>query len=124
MRLTPVTAMQVKSSIASPAAGAELSVGKEARVHGAAWAGESDVAKVEVSTDGGKTWAAAKLLDKAAPHCWRRWEYRWTPAAAGQAVLMARATDSRGQTQLTSHHHNRRSYMINFVAPTTVTVKD
>lgn len=123
MRLTPVTAIQVKASIASPAAGTELSIGKEARVHGAAWAGESEVRKVEVSTDGGKTWAEAKLIDKPTPFCWRRWEYRWTPAMAGQAVLMARATDSRGQTQPVSHHHNRRGYMINFVAPTTVTVR-
>ncbi|MFO0845354.1 MAG: sulfite oxidase [Gemmataceae bacterium] len=122
-RLTPITAMQPKASIASPAAGAELLAGQEVRVHGAAWAGEADVARVEVSTDGGKTWAVAKLLDRPTPFCWRRWEYRWTPGVAGPAVLLVRATDSRGQAQPLKHDANRRNYMINFVAPTAVTVR-
>src|SRR5262249_42767564 len=66
-RLVPITEMQVKALIARPRAGEVVAAGKEYRVHGAAWAGESEVSKVEVSADGGKTWAAAKLLGKAVP---------------------------------------------------------
>ncbi len=46
----PLTALNVKSVIAGPIDGASLKPGKMA-IHGAAWAGEADIAKVEISTD-------------------------------------------------------------------------
>jgi hypothetical protein len=61
-------------------------------------------------------------LDDARPYCWRRWEFAWTPRAAGKVVLMARATDTAGQVQPMTHDAGRRSYMINFVQPIGVTV--
>ncbi len=42
----PVTALGVKSVIAGPSDGAKVRTGRLA-VHGAAWAGEADVVKVE-----------------------------------------------------------------------------
>jgi DMSO/TMAO reductase YedYZ molybdopterin-dependent catalytic subunit len=122
-RMVPITAMDVKASIARPTAGEVVPAGREYRVHGAAWAGEADVAKVELSTDGGKTWSAATLLGKPVPFCWRLWEYRWKPSTAGAAVLLARATDSRGRVQPMKHDPGRRSYMVSFARPTPVTVK-
>jgi len=122
-RLTAITEMQPKVQIARPVAGSALVAGKEARLFGAAWAGPSGVAKVEISTDAGKTWRAATLLGKAAPFCWRLWEAGWTPKEAGKAVLMARATDGDGRTQPTAHDPARKSYVINFVQRTPVTVK-
>lgn len=122
-RLTPITEMQVKSSIAQPIDGATVPVGKELRIHGAAWAGEADVAKMEVSIDGGKSWNAATLLGKAVPFCWRLWEHRWTPSSAGAITLLARATDTRGRVQPVKHDPSRRGYVINFVQPVAVTVK-
>jgi DMSO/TMAO reductase YedYZ molybdopterin-dependent catalytic subunit len=122
-QLTPLTETEVKASIARPFAGETVAAGKAYRVHGAAWAGESEVSKVEVSADGGKTWSAAKLLGKAVPFCWRLWEYEWKPAEAGSAVLMARATDKRDRVQPLKHDPARRNYAISFVQPTAVTVK-
>src|SRR5260221_6726394 len=69
--LVPLTALQVKSLIARPARGEVLPAKQDCRIHGAAWTGESAVARVEVSTDGGKDWAAARLLETAAAHGWR-----------------------------------------------------
>src|SRR5205085_1450668 len=97
--LVPVTEIDVKSSVARPAAGEAVPAEKAYRVHGAAWAGESEVAKVEVSTDGGKTWEEAKLLGKSLPLAWRLWEYTWRAPKAGKRVLAARATDQRGRVQ-------------------------
>src|SRR5262249_50532504 len=65
--LVPITALEVKAEVARPALDEVVAAGSTYRVHGAAWAGESEVAKVEVSGDGGRTWAEAKLLDKAVP---------------------------------------------------------
>jgi DMSO/TMAO reductase YedYZ molybdopterin-dependent catalytic subunit len=121
-RLTAIAEMEPKAQIATPVAGANLALGKEVRLFGAAWAGERAVEKVEISTDGGKTWNPSRLLDKATPYCWQRWEALWTPAVAGKVTLMARATDTQGRKQPLTHDPGRRSYMINFLQPVPVTV--
>jgi sulfite oxidase len=54
----PLTALSVKSVIAGPSDGGKVKAGRIA-VHGAAWAGEANVVKVEVSTDGGTSWSVA-----------------------------------------------------------------
>ena len=116
--LTPVTEIQVKAQIARPALSEAVPAGKAYRVFGAAWGGESEVAKVEVSTDEGKTWAEAKLLGEAVPFAWRLWEYAWeVPRTTGRYRLIARATDARDRTQPAKHDQDRRTFMINFVAP-------
>jgi DMSO/TMAO reductase YedYZ molybdopterin-dependent catalytic subunit len=117
-KLRAVSETQVKSAIARPAFHERVPAGKPYRVYGAAWAGESQVAKVEVSIDAGASWRPAKLLDEPLPFTWRRWEYEWkVPAGANRYTLMARATDDRGQTQPSKHDTDRRSYMINFTLP-------
>jgi DMSO/TMAO reductase YedYZ molybdopterin-dependent catalytic subunit len=122
--LVPLTEMQVKASIARPAPGDVLTAREDYRVHGAAWTGESEVSKVEVSTDGGGTWQEAKLLGKAVPFVWRLWEYAWKPAKAGKHTLMARATDKRGRVQPMERDPDRRNYAINHVLPVEVQVRD
>ena len=119
----PLTSMDVKSIITSPATGVEVPAGKPFHVLGAAWTGEGQVSKVEVSTDGGKRWAEARLLGKPVRHAWRLWEYDWVSPAAGKAKLLTRATDSRGRVQPAKHDPNRRHYMISFVPPTEVTIR-
>ncbi len=121
--LTPVTEMQVKAQIARPALSEAVPMGKPYRVFGAAWGGETEVAKVEISTDGRKSWAAAKLLGDAVPFAWRLWEYQWdVPKIPGRCSLIARATDAKGRTQPEKHDKERRTYMINFMAPVDVEV--
>lgn len=121
--MRPVTEIQVKSEIARPAFHEQVAPGKPYRVFGAAWAGESQVTQVEVSTDGGSTWQPAKLLDEPLPFVWQRWEYQWpVPKQAGRYTLMARATDKRGRTQPAKHDPDRRSYMVNFTTPVEVFV--
>src|SRR5262245_5950957 len=96
----PITRMEVKSAIARPGGNEVVPAGKAYRIFGAAWSGESAISKVEVSTDGGKTWNAAKLLDGAKIITWCLWEYNWqVPAEKGPTKLMARATDTNGRTQ-------------------------
>jgi DMSO/TMAO reductase YedYZ molybdopterin-dependent catalytic subunit len=121
--LTPITAGEVKASIARPAANDVVPANAEYRIHGAAWAGESEVAKVEVSTDGGRVWSEAKLLGKTVPLCWRLWEFAWKTPAGGKPVLMARATDSRGRTQPLDRDPDRRNYVISHVLPVPVEVR-
>jgi DMSO/TMAO reductase YedYZ molybdopterin-dependent catalytic subunit len=121
--LVPTTELQVKAEVARPALGEVVRVGRTYRVHGAAWTGESEVKKVEVSTAGGKTWQAAKLLDRSVKHAWRLWEYEWRPGAAGRHLVMARATDARGRTQPMQRDPARRNGIISHVLPVEVEVR-
>jgi DMSO/TMAO reductase YedYZ molybdopterin-dependent catalytic subunit len=122
--LRPLSEIQVKASIARPALGEVVPAKSAHRVFGAAWTGEGEIARVEVSTDGGATWADATLIDKSVKYCWRLWEYLWkTPDRRGKYTLMARATDSRGRTQPTQRNPDLRGYAIHHVIPVEVEVR-
>jgi len=109
----PLTALSVKSVISGPGDGANVRAGKVA-VHGAAWAGEADVVKVEVSTDGGSTWSSATLGHEQAHYAWRLWNYDWK-AKSGDYAILSRATDSQGRTQPAAPVWNPSGYLYNAV---------
>lgn len=121
--MRPITEMQVKASIARPAFEETIAAGRPYRVHGAAWTGEASIRRVEVSVDGGATWADARLLGEPVESAWRLWEFTWQNPTAGRHRLMARATDSRGQTQPLERDTDRRNYMISHVLPVEVDVR-
>lgn len=108
----PVTALRVKSLITSPTDGATHRRGPVS-ISGAAWAGEDDVTKVEVSTDGGASWQPAQLGHEHAKYAWRLFHHAWTPKSAGDHVIMARATDSQGRTQPEKSGWNPGGYLWN-----------
>jgi DMSO/TMAO reductase YedYZ molybdopterin-dependent catalytic subunit len=123
--LVPITAMQPKSVLTNLTDGAVVRAGTTVTVHGYAWAGELAVAKVELSVDGGKTWAQALLPGKPVPFRWVPWEAKWTIPASwkGRSVpVVSRCTDTRGNTQPDQRDPDRRTYMINHLIPVEVLV--
>jgi len=109
----PLTALSVKSAIASPLDKANLKTGRIA-IHGVAWAGEADVVKVEVSTDGGTSWTQASLGHEQARYAWLLWSYEWK-AKAGDYTILSRATDSQGRAQPATPAWNPSGYLYNAV---------
>src|SRR5439155_12619877 len=87
--------MAVKAELIRPAAGAVLGVGTN-RLFGVAWAGEEAVARVEVSTDGGRSWTEAELIGPRAAYSWTMWEYLWEVGTPGDYELVARAPSAGG----------------------------
>src|SRR6476469_44654 len=112
--MKPVEALRPKSVIAGPVDGAGVGNGP-VRIHGAAWAGESPIARVDVSTDSGRTWRPATLGRDKARYAWRLWEIAWIPPGPGSYVLMARATDAAGATQPLVEDWNPSGYLWNVV---------
>src|SRR5271163_4714062 len=110
----PLTALSVKSVISGPADGASLKAGKLS-VPGAAWAGEADIAKVEISIDGGATWSPAKLDREQSHYAWRLWTYDWKVGKPGDYSILSRATDSQGRTQPPTPVWNPSGYLYNAV---------
>lgn len=68
-----IEAMPVKSLITFPATTAEIA-GLATQVRGHAWAGDRQVAALDVSVDFGATWQAAELEPPANPYAWQHWE--------------------------------------------------
>jgi sulfane dehydrogenase subunit SoxC len=69
-------------------------------VRGIAWSGRGRITRVEVSADGGKTWADARLVDPVLPIAHTRFLFPWTWDGT-DAVLVSRATDETGYVQPT-----------------------
>jgi hypothetical protein len=113
--------MAVKSEIIRPHTGETLGVGTN-RLFGVAWAGPDAVARVEVSTDGGLSWAGAELIGPRAPYSWTLWEYLWEVAEAGPYTLLARAASAAGAVQPAEHDPLHGAYLIHHSRPTAVQV--
>lgn len=103
----------VGSVISSPLEGEALPAGPVA-VRGFAYAGEREVARAEVSTDGGRTWTTAELAPEHARWAWRLWEAR-LDLPAGPHEILCRAWDTAAQTQPERPEHvwNFKGYMNN-----------
>lgn len=113
----PLLGMQVKSVIASPSPSAEVRRGETVAIVGAAWS-DGPVTRVEVSTDGGRTWSEAEFVDPPSDTAWRRWRYRWqVPANGTEATLMSRATDAKGRTQPATRNPDYGTYVIHHTVP-------
>jgi DMSO/TMAO reductase YedYZ molybdopterin-dependent catalytic subunit len=110
----PVTTLKVKSLIASPRHGEVVAPGN-CTIRGFAWSGEGEVNRVEVSADGGRSWQNASLLGQADPKAWRQWELVWQASPSGHYIMMARATDSAGNTQPSAIPWNFRGYANNSI---------
>jgi DMSO/TMAO reductase YedYZ molybdopterin-dependent catalytic subunit len=117
--------MKLKSEIARPRVYETLAPNQAYSVFGAAWAGETEVTEVLVSTDGGQTWAEAEFLDPVRRYAWRRWKFDWlTPKKPGRYTLLARAKDANGSVQPDRHDPNYGTYVIHHPLPIEVFVDD
>jgi DMSO/TMAO reductase YedYZ molybdopterin-dependent catalytic subunit len=115
--------VKLKSEIARPRVYERLAANQTYTVVGAAWAGETEVAGIAVSTDGGRTWTEAEFLDSAHRYAWRRWQFDWlTPNEPGQYTLLARAKDGNGGIQPDKHDANYANYVVNHPLPIEVFV--
>jgi DMSO/TMAO reductase YedYZ molybdopterin-dependent catalytic subunit len=100
----PVTRMRVRSLLIPPGFPDFLTRTRflkrgPVELQGRAWSGNGPITRVEVSADGGGTWAPAELDAPASAHSWQGWRYRWEPATTGEYELCCRATDSADTVQ-------------------------
>lgn len=110
----PVTALNVKSIITAPLEGSTVQ-SRVLTIKGVAWAGETEVTRVEVSTDEGTSWQAAELGKDHARYAWRLFEYKWKAPKGGDFTILSRATDSQGRTQPTTPVWNPSGYLNNAI---------
>ena len=80
------------------------------QIEGVAFGGLDEVKGVEVSTDAGKTWNAARLIGPdLGKYAWRQFVVQ-AKLPAGKHTLVSRATDMKGNTQPQERFENARGY--------------
>ncbi len=92
--------MEAKSVITFPSGEMKLPGPGFYEVTGLAWSGRGKIARVEVSTDGGKSWNLASLQDPVLAISQTRFRFPWIWDGK-PAMLQSRATDETGYSQPT-----------------------
>jgi sulfane dehydrogenase subunit SoxC len=93
--------MDTNSVITRPSGGQKIAGGAGfVEISGIAWTGNGKIKRVEVSTDGGKTWIDAALEEPVLSRCLVRFRAPWVWDGK-DAVIQSRATDETGYLQPT-----------------------
>ncbi len=95
----------------------------EHTLRGRAWSGAAEVARVEVSVDGGATWADADLEEPPARWAWVGWTFPWLADVPGATEICCRATDATGDVQPVDQPWNRQGMANNLVQRVPVRVR-
>jgi sulfane dehydrogenase subunit SoxC len=90
--------MDAKSVITRPSGGQKLAGPGFYEIRGLAWSGRGRIRKVDVSTDGGKTWKDAQLQDPVLPKAFTPFRLAWNWDGK-ESVLVCRCTDDTGYVQ-------------------------
>jgi DMSO/TMAO reductase YedYZ molybdopterin-dependent catalytic subunit len=119
---TPITEIVVNSMITSPADDSKVKLNAPVTIGGIAWDGGYGISSVEVSTDGGKSWAEAKLGEDLGRFAFRTFSFNFAPKARGKQKVMARAFNKIGQGQTTELIQNPAGYHHNVIHSVTLDV--
>jgi sulfane dehydrogenase subunit SoxC len=91
---------EAKSIITRPSPGMTLNAAGLYEISGLAWSGTGKITKVDVSADGGGSWATAALQEPVLSKAVTRFRIPWR-WSGGAATLQSRATDDTGTVQPT-----------------------
>jgi sulfane dehydrogenase subunit SoxC len=92
--------MGPKSVITRPSGGQKLPGPGFYEISGLAWSGGGAISKIEVSTDGGRSWKDAELQGPVYPKAHTRFGFAWEWDGQ-ETVLLSRCTDDTGEVQPT-----------------------
>jgi len=90
--------MEAKSVITFPSGGQTLPGNGLYGLTGLAWSGSGRIDRVEITTDGGKSWVDAQLQEPRLPIAFTRFRLPWR-FDGREAVIASRATDESGYIQ-------------------------
>jgi DMSO/TMAO reductase YedYZ molybdopterin-dependent catalytic subunit len=121
VKMVPINRMVPRSFITNIKDGASMPAGAKKLVRGIAFGGDTGVAKVEFSSDGGKSWQPTKLGTDKGKYSFRQWETDFTLAEKGSHSLMVRCTNSANIVQPNVPNWNGSAFMRNVIETTPVT---
>ena len=92
--------MEAKSLITFPSGDMQLPGKGFYEISGIAWSGRAPIERVEITTDGGKTWSLASLQEPVLYKAHVRFRYPWHWDGT-ESIIESRATDQTGYVQPT-----------------------
>ncbi|MEZ5351646.1 MAG: sulfite dehydrogenase [Bryobacteraceae bacterium] len=92
--------MDAKSVITYPSGGDKLEKPGLYEISGLAWSGRGRIRRVDVSINGGRSWATARLQEPILPMAFTRFRMPWSWNGS-EATLVSRAVDESGYLQPT-----------------------
>lgn len=116
----PINRMIPRSWITSVADGATYGYDPVLPIEGIAMGGDRGVARVDISANGGRTWEPATLGREDDRYGFRRFTARVNVPRPGRVKVMARCTNTQGETQPMEANWNPGGYMRNCVEPVIV----
>jgi DMSO/TMAO reductase YedYZ molybdopterin-dependent catalytic subunit len=115
VKMIPINRMVPRSFFTNLAAGASIPANTRLPVRGIAFGGDTGVAKVELSPDGGKSWQATTLGTDYGKYSFRQWETSVSLSAKGNHALMVRCTNLAGDVQPDEPNWNNSGFMRNVI---------
>ncbi len=121
-KTVPISRMNPRSFVTNLKEGQTVKAGAPVAVRGIALGGDTGVARVDVSTDAGRTWLPAKLGTDEGKYSFRRWDATVSLAGRGEQGVMVRCTNTAGVTQPAVPNWNPGGFMQNGIETTKLTV--
>jgi DMSO/TMAO reductase YedYZ molybdopterin-dependent catalytic subunit len=115
LKMVPINRMLPRSFFTNVAEGASFPTGTSIPLRGMAFGGDTGVAKVELSSDGGKTWQPTTLGKDHGKYSFRQWESNVSLPAQGNHSLTVRCTNLAGDVQPDAANWNTSGFMRNAI---------
>jgi hypothetical protein len=120
VKMIPINRMLPRSFFTNLQIGVVLKVGQTKVVRGIAFGGDSGVAKVLFSSDGGGRWQEARLGPDQGKYGFRQWEVSLRLPSPGPQKLMIKAVNTGGSAQPDHANWNGAGFMRNVIESVTV----
>jgi DMSO/TMAO reductase YedYZ molybdopterin-dependent catalytic subunit len=120
VKMVPINKMVPRSFVTNIKSGQTVKAGAPTLVRGIAFGGDSGVARVDLSIDGGKNWQPTELGKDEGKYSFRQWQSQLTLPAKGDYTLMVRCTNSDGVAQPEQPNWNPSGFMRNIVETTPI----
>jgi DMSO/TMAO reductase YedYZ molybdopterin-dependent catalytic subunit len=114
VKMVPINRMVPRSFFTNVAEGSAVPASTQASIRGIAFGGDDGVARVELSSDGGKSWLPTTLGKDYGKYSFRQWETKLA-LDKGNHALMIRCTSLAGDTQPLSPNWNNSGFMRNVI---------
>jgi DMSO/TMAO reductase YedYZ molybdopterin-dependent catalytic subunit len=119
-KLVPISRMVPRSFITNIKVGDTLSAGASTLARGIAFGGDSGVARVDFSSDGGQSWQQTQLGKDEGKYSFRQWQISFVVPGNGPRVLLVRCTNTSGEAQAATPIWNPEGFMLNDIERTPV----
>ena len=115
VKMIPINRMPPRSFFTNVQDGARFKVGEKKIVRGIAFGGDTGLAKVLFSADGGSHWQEARLGPDHGRYSFRQWNVDFRLSSAVPQNLMVRAFNTAGASQPDRANWNGSGFMRNVV---------